>query len=37
MTHPLYARPLINRNPTQTNQNFTPGYDNQPWAASHKT
>ena len=27
MTHPLYARPLVNRNPSQTNRNFAPGYD----------
>jgi catechol-2,3-dioxygenase len=33
MTHPLYARPLINRNPAQTNNAFSPGYDEQPWAA----
>ncbi len=33
MTHPLYARPLINRNPSQTNAAFAPGYDDQPWAA----
>ncbi|MFP6773445.1 MAG: hypothetical protein VCE74_14100 [Alphaproteobacteria bacterium] len=33
MTHPLYARPLVNRNPDQTNRDFAPGYDNQPWSA----
>ncbi len=33
MTHPLYARPLVNRNPAQTNQAFLPGYETQPWAA----
>ena len=27
MTHPLYARPLVNRNPTQTNRNYAAGYD----------
>lgn len=27
MTHPLYGRPLVNRNPTQTNRNYAPGYD----------
>jgi hypothetical protein len=27
MTHPLYARPLVNRNPAQTNRNYAPGYD----------
>jgi hypothetical protein len=25
--HPLYARPLINRNPAQTNRNYVPGND----------
>lgn len=35
MTHPLYARPLINRNPEQTNRAFAPGYDNQPWASPY--
>jgi hypothetical protein len=34
MTHPLYGRPLINRNPAQTNNAFAPGYDDRPWAAS---
>jgi hypothetical protein len=27
MRHPLYARPLVNRNPTQTNRNYMPGHD----------
>jgi predicted enzyme related to lactoylglutathione lyase len=27
MTHPLYARPLVNRNPAQTNRNYAPGHD----------
>lgn len=27
MRHPLYARPLVNRNAQQTNRNYTPGYD----------
>jgi hypothetical protein len=27
MRHPLYARPLVNRNPDQTNRNYAPGYD----------
>jgi catechol-2,3-dioxygenase len=35
MTHPLYARPLINRNPAQTNAAFAPGYDDRPWAAPY--
>ncbi len=25
MRHPLYARPLVNRNPAQTNRNYAPG------------
>ena len=33
MTHPLYGRPLINRNPAQTNAAFAPGHDDRPWAA----
>lgn len=33
MTHPLFARPMINRNPAQTNNSFAPGYDDRPWAA----
>ena len=35
MTHPLYARPLVNRNPVQTNRNYRPGYDAGQWAAPH--
>jgi catechol 2,3-dioxygenase-like lactoylglutathione lyase family enzyme len=27
MTHPLYARPLLNRNPDVTNQNYMPGHE----------
>lgn len=33
MTHPLFGRPMINRNPAQTNNAFAPGYDDRPWAA----
>lgn len=32
MTHPLYARPLVNRDPQQTNRNFAPGHENLPVA-----
>jgi hypothetical protein len=32
ITHPLYGRALLNRNPAQTNQNYKPGYDSQAWA-----
>jgi len=31
-THPLYGRPLINRNPAQTNRNYQPGHDSMSWA-----
>jgi hypothetical protein len=27
LTHPLFARPLINRNPAQTQRSYTPGHD----------
>lgn len=36
MTHPLYGRPMINRNPAQTNNEFAPGYDDRPWAAPYE-
>ena len=32
MTHPLYARPLVNRNPDQANDAFAPGHEDRPWA-----
>ncbi len=32
MTHPLYARPLVNRDPEQTNQAFAAGHEDRPWA-----
>jgi hypothetical protein len=32
ITHPLYARPLVNRDPTQTNRDYTPGFDAGRWA-----
>ena len=35
MTHPLYARPLVNRNPTQTNRNYAPGHDAANWGMEH--
>ncbi len=34
LTHPLYARPLVNRNPDQTNVDFSPGYHERSWAVS---
>jgi hypothetical protein len=32
LTHPMYLRPLINRNPAQTNRTYSPGYDAMSWA-----
>ena len=32
VTHPMYLRPLINRNPMLTNRNYAPGYEELPWA-----
>jgi catechol 2,3-dioxygenase-like lactoylglutathione lyase family enzyme len=31
-THPLYNRPLVNRNPAQTNRNYAPGHDAALWS-----
>jgi hypothetical protein len=31
-THPMYLRPLVNRNPVTTNQNYANGYDAMLWA-----
>ena len=35
MTHPLYARPLVNRNPAQTNRDYAPGFDAYRWNMPH--
>lgn len=32
MTHPLFARPLVNRNPDQSNTAFAPGHEHESWA-----
>ena len=32
VTHPMYLRPLVNRNPGTTNQNYANGYDATLWA-----
>jgi len=32
VTHPLFLRPLINRNPLQTNRNYAKGHDQWQWA-----
>ena len=31
-THPLYGRPLLNRNPAQSNGDYRPGHDSLSWA-----
>jgi hypothetical protein len=31
-THPLYGRPLVNRNPAQSNRGYRPGHDTISWA-----
>ena len=31
-THPMFMRPLINRNPAQTNRNYASGHDQWLWA-----
>jgi hypothetical protein len=35
MRHPMYARPLVNRNPTQSNRNYAPGHDAWRWSEAH--
>ena len=32
MRHPMYARPLVNRNPAITNRTYVPGYEEAAWA-----
>ena len=32
LTHPMFLRPLVNRNPAQTNRNWSPGHDGMSWA-----
>ncbi|MEA2988818.1 MAG: hypothetical protein QOG83_1529 [Alphaproteobacteria bacterium] len=31
-THPMFLRPLVNRNPQQSNRTYAPGFDQRPWA-----
>ena len=31
-THPMYLRPLVNRNPASTNQTYAHGHDQWDWA-----
>jgi hypothetical protein len=35
MTHPLYARPLVNRNPAQSNRKFAPGHEDWRWSIAY--
>ncbi len=35
MRHPLYGRPLVNRNPAQSNRNYAPGHDAWAWSMAH--
>ena len=37
MRHPLYARPLVNRNPAQTNRDYVPGRDAWTWSMPNGT
>ena len=34
MTHPIYGRQLVNRNPAVTNNAFTPGHEAAPWTVA---
>ena len=31
-THPMYMRPLVNRNPAETNRTYAPGHEQWAWA-----
>ena len=31
-TNPMYGRPLVNRNPAQSNMDYKPGHDSLSWA-----
>ena len=33
MRHPLYARPLVNRNPAMSNRSYAPGHEDLAWSA----
>ena len=35
MRHPLYNRPLVNRNPDQNNLNYMPGRDAWIWSTEN--
>ena len=32
LTHPMFLRPLVNRNPAQTARNYSMGHDDMSWA-----
>ena len=32
MRHPMYARPLVNRDPRMNNRNYVPGYEDNAFA-----
>ena len=32
LTHPMFLRPLVNRNPAQTGRNYAMGHDDTAWA-----
>jgi len=34
LTHPLFARPLVNRNPDESNISYAPGHEDRSWALS---
>jgi predicted enzyme related to lactoylglutathione lyase len=36
MKHPIYLRPLVNRNPAQSNVDYAPGYDASNWGMPHE-
>jgi hypothetical protein len=35
ISHPLFGRPFVNRNPAQTNRTYVPGCDDRTWAAPY--
>ena len=35
MRHPMYARPLVNRDPAQTNNSYAPGHESLAWQTAH--
>ncbi|MEX2450133.1 MAG: hypothetical protein WD407_04690 [Rhodospirillales bacterium] len=35
MSHPLFGRPFVNRNPAQTNRTYVPGCDDRTWATPY--